>query len=298
MNSIEQTPTFVGIPSTSRVVAIFTIDGEPASKARPRFDHRGSKSHVYTPAKTKAAEARVAQEFLKVAKKKGSNPETTYGVSAHFYSGTRQRRDVDNMLKLVLDGLNGLAFPDDVQVIEVTGRKSIVSRTDARTEVTVYEIGEMDRLTKECVYCGSDFVTWPSLYEKTKYCSAECRENHRVERRKVECQHCGKQFLSHGESAARTAKFCSKKCMNEAAKVDVTCIVCGTTVRKRKSSKAQNYCSQACTKKDYRKRQKALGVGAGTCETCGGPVSRKEYRQCQSCAWENPLPRRTKEVEQ
>ncbi|MCW2898779.1 MAG: RusA family crossover junction endodeoxyribonuclease, partial [Streptosporangiaceae bacterium] len=68
------------------------------------------------------------------------NSEHTYGVTALFVSGTRHRRDVDNMLKLILDGLNKVAWADDDQVVEVSGRKTYepLSRDHARTEVVVY----------------------------------------------------------------------------------------------------------------------------------------------------------------
>lgn len=135
---------FAGIPSTSNIVAAFTVHGEPVSKARPRFNHRGSKSHAYTPELTKAAESKVAAAFLEQTHRRGTDPDITYGISAHFFNGTRQRRDVDNMLKLVLDGLNKVAFPDDVQVTEVIGRKSFVSKYEARTEVIVYVVGTVE----------------------------------------------------------------------------------------------------------------------------------------------------------
>jgi hypothetical protein len=39
------------------VIARFTVDGEPASKSRPRFTGKGSKKRAYTPEKTSAASA-------------------------------------------------------------------------------------------------------------------------------------------------------------------------------------------------------------------------------------------------
>ena len=287
MSQSTQPALFAGPESESSIVARFTVPGEPASKARPRFDHRNSKSHVYTPEKTKAAEAKVAACYLATAHKLGTDPDVTYGVLAHFYNGTHQRRDVDNMVKLVLDGLNKVAFPDDVQVVEVVGRKSFVPKKDARTEVVLYRVGEVDRLTKKCKHCGNDFITWPSLYEATKYCSRACREKEWDARQAKTCEQCGKSFKDSHER-----RFCSKECRNESMRVDVTCIVCGKTVRKRKSAKAQNFCSDACLHQHMRNQQKKLGKGPGTCVTCGGAVSRKEYKQCWSCRHQAPLTRR------
>ncbi|MCW2899302.1 MAG: RusA family crossover junction endodeoxyribonuclease, partial [Streptosporangiaceae bacterium] len=84
------------------VVARFTVDGEPVSKARPRFATKGSKNQTYTPQKTRDAEQVVAWKFRATAPGHKPNSEHTYGVTALFVSGTRHRRDVDNMLKLIL----------------------------------------------------------------------------------------------------------------------------------------------------------------------------------------------------
>ena len=46
--------------------------------------------------------------------------------------------DIDNYVKAVLDGLNGLLFVDDKQIIELTARKKYSE--SARTEVTVWAI--------------------------------------------------------------------------------------------------------------------------------------------------------------
>jgi Holliday junction resolvase RusA-like endonuclease len=45
------------------------------------------------------------------------------------------------MLKLVLDGLNKVAWADDVQVTEVSARKALALPGQARTEVAVYRPG-------------------------------------------------------------------------------------------------------------------------------------------------------------
>ena len=286
---VQQTALFAGIPSSTNIVATFTVMGEPASKARPRFDHRGSKSHAYTPSKTKAAEARVAQEFLKVAKKKGTDSEKTYGISAHFYNGTRQRRDVDNMLKLILDGLNGWAFPDDSQVVEVIGRKSIVPKSEARTEVTLYKIGEVDRLTKPCAHCGNNFITWPSLYEATKYCSQECNYEHRKELKTVTCIQCGNTFQAHGKEEAKSRKFCSKECRKQWSGYEVACSICGKKFwRTKRYIKKRNYCSRDCMLKNeaLKAKDRRKHHMPGTCLICGGGTSRKEYKRCNTCRLE------------
>lgn len=281
MSQSTQPALFAGPESESSIVASFTVPGEPASKARPRFDHRNSKTHVYTPAKTKAAEAKVAACYLAAAHKRGTDPDITYGVLAHFYNGTRQRRDVDNMVKLVLDGLNKVAFPDDVQVVEVVGRKSFVAKKDARTEVVLYVVGEVDRLAKQCSYCGKEFITWPSLYEATKFCSKECREAQRRERRTKVCEQCGKKFFDSHER-----RFCSKECRAEFSSVEVTCSICGKEFKKYRSLvRKRNYCSPECARVNDALVHKARRSKTfpGTCAICGAGTTRKEYRRCNPC---------------
>ena len=277
---------FAGPGTSSQIIATFTVKGEPASKARPRFDHRGSKSHAYTPEKTKLAENRVCAAFLEAAHKKGTDTETAYGVLAHFYSGTHQRRDVDNMVKLILDGLNGVAFPDDSQVVEIVGRKSFVARSDARTEVTVYKVGRVDRLTRACAFCGKDFTTYPSVADKKMYCSTKCREAHKIKRREVVCINCGKTFLAWGEVKAATRKYCSKECAKEHRSVTVACTICGAEFSRYACHvREHNYCSKECATKAVveEHRNRRTTHFPGKCLICGAGTTRKEYRRCNHC---------------
>lgn len=277
---MRQEPLFIGIPEKRDIVLEFTVTGEPTSKSRARFTKRGSKTFAYTPEKTKQAEQRIAAEYLAAGGPKGRDSEIAYGVTAHFFNGTRQRRDVDNMVKLVLDALNGVAWVDDVQVIEIAARKNFVGRADARTEITVYQAGAVERRTTECARCGKRFETWPSI--PAKHCSMECRfpKGTMAKERIWTCQGCGIEFS--GDSHPR--KYCTTECRYEQQRIPLTCDECGAEFKKLKCHiRATNYCSEACTHVVYRRKQKALGKGAGSCTDCNGPVSRKEYTRCRTC---------------
>lgn len=115
-----------------------TIPGEPKSKQRPRF----AKGRAYTPAETVKAEKAIGAAWRDL----GVEPmQHAVLVELEFYNGNRRRRDLDNMVKLVLDGLNKIAFDDDHQVIEINARKIFTDRESARTEIMLRE-----------------FVAWPS----------------------------------------------------------------------------------------------------------------------------------------
>lgn len=108
----------------SLAVAQFTVPGTPVSWERPRRNPK-TKSW-YTPKKTLDAEENVAAAFL------AANPGWTrpiegasFGLLTLFRLPDGRGRDVDNMVKLVMDGLNRVAWADDRQVAEQ------VSRVDA-----------------------------------------------------------------------------------------------------------------------------------------------------------------------
>tara|TARA_R110000823_G_scaffold106146_3_gene224651 strand:+ start:276 stop:563 length:288 start_codon:yes stop_codon:yes gene_type:complete len=61
-------------------------------------------------------------------------------VSIDFFNGNRRRRDIDNMVKLILDALNGVAFVDDVQVVGLEAHKFQTVKERARTEVVLTEV--------------------------------------------------------------------------------------------------------------------------------------------------------------
>jgi len=266
------------------VIARFTMDGEPASKARARFTNIGSKKRVYTPEKTRMAEEKMARLFRSVAQDHILDENATYGVMAVFFCGTRQRRDVDNMMKLILDGLNGIAWPDDNQVIEISGRKSPVSPLDARTEVVIYRVGEVSRLTTECLQCGKEFTTFPSWSDekrRRKFCTSECGYAYRVEQNMHTCTGCGKEFTLY-QNPNKYGKYCSPECSAATGRRTLNCDRCGKEFTRPKSLKrVNNYCSADCAAAVARERRAIRA--RGVCLSCGGSVTKKSYKQCMQC---------------
>jgi crossover junction endodeoxyribonuclease RusA len=196
------------------VIAKFTVNGEPASKARPRFTKKGSKTFAYTPERTREAEEAVEKAFRDVTEGYQPDPEASFGVIALFFCRALTRRDTDNMLKLVLDGLNRVAWPDDNQVVEVSARKSLVPGNEARTEIVVYRVGWMQKFTEFCLTCSKEFVTHGRTATnrggKRKYCSPECYQARRRDNAPTRaCASCGTEFI---RSHRQKSKYCSNEC--------------------------------------------------------------------------------------
>lgn len=260
------------------VVARFTVDGEPASKARARFTNYRGKVRAYTPEATKAAESKIGWLFKAASTGHEVDKRTTYGVVALFFNGTRQRRDVDNMVKLLLDGLNGIAWDDDDQVIEVSARKDYVPKGQARTEVLIYRIGRVFEPTKTCINCGTEFPIYDSTRAR-KYCTRECNYASRRARRQVECKGCGITFTA---PKVNGQIFCSRACIDASGWRDIKCDSCNILFSRQASLiKGKNFCCIECSTagQDPRKLRGRLGV----CSDCGGPTSKPKYIRCQSC---------------
>jgi len=245
--STQQDALFVGLPAERDIVARFVIHGEPVSKARARFTNYGNRGgRAYTPEKTRNAEEQMAAEYRAAGGGLELDDDVTFGISATFYNGTRQRRDVDNMLKLVLDGLNKVAWADDNQVVEVAGRKRFTGdKATAHTEVVVYRVGRIDRHHQNCQQCGVEFITYAS-WSARKFCSQACISTSRRKARERTCEHCGQTFLAWG--ASKPTRFCSTACSNAGGRVDIPCGVCGTTFSQFRSWAALGrlYCSDPC----------------------------------------------------
>jgi Holliday junction resolvase RusA-like endonuclease len=113
---------------------LLTVPGNPVSKGRPRCGHRG----VYTPEKTLLAEDVVRTLWWE---KYGSEPWTTpVRVFLTFLEGPGQRaQDIDNLAKLVLDALNGLAWEDDKQVMALHA-ELFRSRAEGQSRILVEEM--------------------------------------------------------------------------------------------------------------------------------------------------------------
>ena len=112
---------------------IITIPGKPVGKARPRFRGAGFKVITYTPPATKKYEKEVARIYKQSAGviyteiplrvrilEKFPIPESWSKKNKEkALKGEikpNEKPDLDNIAKIILDGLNGVAYTDDKQV--------------------------------------------------------------------------------------------------------------------------------------------------------------------------------------
>ena len=127
----------------------FTIPGKPKGKTRPRFA-RGGKN-TYTDRGTAEYEKKVAESYLEA----GGKLEAYSGIriKAYYLIPQKTRKDIveamlsgqlkptkkpdlDNVLKIIMDGLTGVAFEDDNQICQVYMEK--VYGEEPRVEVELY----------------------------------------------------------------------------------------------------------------------------------------------------------------
>ena len=134
---------------------MFTVPGQPHGKGRPRFARRGNFVKTYTDAKTSSYEDQIRFYALRAM---GSSEPLKTALEAFIYvrlpvpksypkkraeaclSGSEwpcKKPDLDNIVKSYMDGMNGIVYVDDSQVVEI------------HTTKVYAETGGVDVLIKE-----------------------------------------------------------------------------------------------------------------------------------------------------
>jgi Holliday junction resolvase RusA-like endonuclease len=133
----------------------FMVEGTPVPKGRPRFARRGKFVSTYSPKTTVDYETKVS-EAAKLAMGTSEPLETPVGAYIYItlpcpssYSKKRvaaclsgqerptKKSDIDNYCKAIFDGMNGIVFADDSQVVSLHATK--VYGTVGMVEVMVKE---------------------------------------------------------------------------------------------------------------------------------------------------------------
>ena len=119
----------------------FTVPGQPQGKGRPRFARRGNFVSTYTDKATKGYEAMIKECY---AENYSHCHDTTepirmtvtayYHIPSSFSLKKKNeaikgklrpltKPDLDNIGKIVADSLNGVAYMDDKQIVEMVINK-------------------------------------------------------------------------------------------------------------------------------------------------------------------------------
>lgn len=129
---------------------IFTVPGQPVPQPRARVTTRGKFAHAYTPAKHPITAYREAIKAAAIAA--GAKPHgelVTVFVVASFVRPASHRTkkglkkdapktpkpDGDNLLKGILDALNGIAYEDDTQAEKIFVWKRYAVRAETRVTI-------------------------------------------------------------------------------------------------------------------------------------------------------------------
>ena len=140
-----------------------TILGEPFGKQRPRVIARGKgASRAFTPQKTVNYENYIKLLYRQKYKNfkfedkvplyvqitafykiPPSKPKYIKGLMFKGEMLPTKKPDVDNIIKIILDSLNGLAYKDDAQIVACTCQKLYVNDdNEPRVEVKIEKIVE------------------------------------------------------------------------------------------------------------------------------------------------------------
>lgn len=143
------TPEAASAPSSGSFV--LTVHGLPEPKARPRAAVVGGRARLYTPSKTARYEDRVRKTALRDWRHDPLRGAAITLVAAFYLSIPESwpawrrdaatagaivptgRPDLDNLVKAILDGMNGTVYLDDSAIVS----KRVEKRYDSRPRVEI-----------------------------------------------------------------------------------------------------------------------------------------------------------------
>jgi Holliday junction resolvase RusA-like endonuclease len=144
----------------STVIA-FTVPGPVRGKGRPRIVKHGKFTRLATDEKTASYENRVALAAHEAMRSRGmlegpltvvmsarlcpaaSVPKKTRAAMLSGNAPPTKKPDLDNTIKALMDGLNGVAWRDDVQVVSITATKSYAETPGLDVVIRPYEPQEI-----------------------------------------------------------------------------------------------------------------------------------------------------------
>ena len=132
----------------------FEVPGKIIGKGRPRLNsYTGC---VYTPTRTKDYETLVEQYFLlKYPRYKPFEGRVNVEINAFFFFfistnktdkelmldnkiNPTKKPDIDNIVKIILDAMNGVAFRDDTQITKLSVEKTYAENESVKIRISEY----------------------------------------------------------------------------------------------------------------------------------------------------------------
>lgn len=119
----------------------FLVPGEPVGKGRPRIGRVGGHARMFTPQKTASYEGLIAMagteamagrtllegavmvemRIVLAIPESMSKKRKAQAIAGELFP--TKKPDMDNVIKAIYDGLNGVVWKDDVQVVDAFVRK-------------------------------------------------------------------------------------------------------------------------------------------------------------------------------
>jgi Holliday junction resolvase RusA-like endonuclease len=115
----------------------FTIPGKPVPQER-RVHIRGG--WAYDPPKSRKAKQVVKLFALQARPRAFQVSDRSFSVNIFFY-GPHWGADLDNLQKMVWDGMKGVFWKDDHQITRSYAQKVRCQKGEERTVVTIDELG-------------------------------------------------------------------------------------------------------------------------------------------------------------
>ena len=138
------------------------ILGKPIAKMRPRVSMKNGIIRTFTPKETEDYEKKVAKEYKTHYVKPMFSEEDLISAMVIYYFGLNKsdfgkkglnksdrekmgrgfatiHKDIDNLLKTIFDSLNGICYPDDMQIVQVFAEKRYTAETP-RVEIELESI--------------------------------------------------------------------------------------------------------------------------------------------------------------
>jgi len=168
----------------------FTVPGAPQGKGRPRVGTVSGRARVFTPAKTVAYEnliAHAAQQAMAGRPLIDGPVSCSIAIDAPIPASWSKRKqaaalagelmpttkpDLDNVVKAILDGCNGVAWRDDVQVVDLAVRKRYGATPGVRVMITA--VGATPAWPHRCAYLPDmGYVVWRDVFQGQMTCSLD-----------------------------------------------------------------------------------------------------------------------------